>query len=76
MQYVVRGTPYAVCGTWLPRGTFFLALGFALQHISCSLQSRQRPQPNPSTHLQLPNPRTPDVYTPHQYWSANFIQLI
>ena len=44
--------------------TVTVALGFALLPVSYSLQSRQRPQPNP---------RTLDEYTPHQYWSANFI---
>ena len=32
------------------------------------LQSRQRPQPNPRTLMSTPR-------TPHQYWSANFIQI-
>ena len=27
-----------------------------------------------SGNVSLPNPRTLDEYTPHQYWSANFIQ--
>ena len=55
-----RGCP---AGGRFPPGECFLVLGFALLPVS-SLQSRQRPQPNP---------RTLDEYTPHQYWSANFI---
>ena len=42
----------------------FLALGFALLPMSYPLQFRQRPQPDPMTL---------DEYTPHQYWSTNFI---
>ena len=58
IEYLIEGfncSPQIEC---------FLALGFALLPVSYSLQSRQRPQPNP---------RTLDEYTPHQYWSANFI---
>ena len=51
----------------LPHGECFLALSFALQPVFYSLQSRQRPQPNP---------RTLDEYTPHQYWSAIYISSL
>ena len=54
---------YSPAGGRFPPGECFLALGFALPPVSYSLQSRQRPQPNP---------RTLGEYTPHQYWSANF----
>ena len=40
---------------------YFLALGFALQPMSCSLQSLQRPQPNP---------RTLDGFTLCQDWCS------
>ena len=37
-------------------GMSFLALGFALQPVFCSMHSRQRPHPNPMT-LDGNNPR-------------------
>ena len=46
----------------LPHGACFLALGFALQPVSYSLQSRHRPHPN-SSNL--------DEYALCQNWSAN-----
>ena len=58
---ILRGCP---AGGRFPPGECFLALGFALLPVSYSLQSRQRPQPDP---------RTLDEFTPRQYWSANFI---
>ena len=56
-----RGCP---AGGRFPPGECFPALSFALLPVSSTLQSRQRPRPNP---------RTLDEYTPRQYWSANFI---
>ena len=51
----------------MPHGECFLGLGFA-QHTP-ALCSTHRSSGN----VILPNPRTLDEYTPHQYWSANFI---
>ena len=51
----------------VPHGECFLGLGFT-QHTPalCSTHCS-------SGNVFLPNPRTLDEYTPHQYWSAHFI---
>ena len=77
MYIVSRLSAYASLRIWrgcpaggrFPPDECFLALGFALplMSMSYSLQSWQHPQPNP---------RTLDEYTPHQYWSANFVSRL
>ena len=54
-------------GGRFPHVECFLALCFALPPVSYSLQSRQRPQPNP---------RTLDEYTPRQNWSAIYTNTL